>query len=648
MDWDSDRAWSITGAGRGLRMKLAAWRSDSGALTRRWWRVGILVLAVLIVLFAGIAELVTPPHLMLFGLVVVGPVLAAATARPWAVAAVGALALLVGWATSTWNGSGGTLNQSVRLWVIAGMILISIMIAYRQQILERDARRAAEDESMLAGIVHSSEDAIMAADLNGILTTWNEGAVRLYGWTAEEAIGRSVAMLLTPDRMHTLQPTLDALARGERIGAVQTQGIRKDGTIVDLSTSLSPVRDRHGAVIGTAGIERDITDQLRAERRRQQILERSARAERLESLGQLAGGIAHDFNNLLAINLNYLEFALEQTTDPDTHNDLTRAKASAERARDLTRQLLVFARKQPTTPETIDLNTVITDTRTLLDRTIGTHIELITHLHPHPLPIRADRSRLEQVLLNLVINARDAMPDGGMIIIENGPTTLTEDTSHQLAPGPYAHLTITDTGTGMPPDIAAHVFEPFFTTKTKQHGTGLGLATAYGILTEAGGTITLTTEPGVGTTFRILLPLTTAGTPAATRTTKAPPGHGQRILVVDDDPDVRQATTRILRRHGYEVTAAPDGYTALEHLSQNPCDLLLTDIVMPGMSGYQLAESTLRDHPNTLIMLISGASEDTSTTRRLRTDGVPMIYKPFTAEELLQAVHDCTAATAPY
>ncbi|BFU43267.1 PAS domain S-box protein [Krasilnikovia sp. MM14-A1004] len=632
-------------------MKLAEWRSDSGALTRRWWRVGILLLAVLIVLVAGLAELATPPHLMLFGLVVVGPVLAAATARPWAVAAVGALALLVGWATSTWKGSGGSLNQSLRLWVIFGMILISIAVAYRQQILERHARRAAEDESMLAGIVHSSEDAIMSTDLQGTITTWNDGATRLYGWTAEEAVGRSVAIVVAPELAHTIQDSLDRLFRGESITLLASKRQRKDGTLIDVSANLSPVRDRNGTVVSISGIERDVTEQLRADRRRQQILERSARAERLESLGQLAGGIAHDFNNLLAINLNYLEFALEQTTDPDTHNDLTKAKASAERARDLTRQLLVFAGKVPTTTHTIDLNTIITDNHTLLDRAIGTHNELITHLHPHPLPIRADRSRLEQVLLNLVINARDAMPDGGMIIIENGPTTLTDDPTRQppLPPGPYAHLNITDTGTGMPDDIATHVFEPFFTTKTKHHGTGLGLATVYGIITEAGGTITLTTQPGVGTTFRILLPLSTDTTTTTTTHTKAPPGHGQHILVVDDDPDVRQATTRILQRHGYHTTAAPDGYTALEHLQHHPYDLLLTDIVMPGMSGYQLAETTLHDHPTTLILLISGSTEDTSTTRRLRTDGVPIIYKPFTAEELLQAVHECTttADTTP-
>ncbi|BFU44843.1 PAS domain S-box protein [Krasilnikovia sp. MM14-A1004] len=617
-----------------------------GSLAQRWWRVGVLSLSVLIVALVGVAALLTPPYLMLFGLVAVGPVLAATAARPWAVAAIGALALVVGWATSTWQGSAGTLNQELRLWVIAGMTVVSIGVAHRQRILERHAQRASGEQSMLAAIVRSSEDAIAAADMDGNYLSWNRGAERLYGYTAKEMIGTNARILLPPESRARMPRIMADVGRGRRISHLQTRRIRKDGTVFDASTSLSPVRDRHGAVIGVAAIVRDTTEQTLADRRRQQILERSARAERLESLGQLAGGIAHDFNNLLAINLNYLEFALEQTTDPDTHNDLTKAKASAERARDLTRQLLVFAGKVPTTTHTIDLNTIITDNHTLLDRAIGTHNELITHLHPHPLPIRADRSRLEQVLLNLVINARDAMPDGGMIIIENGPTTLTDDPTRQppLPPGPYAHLNITDTGTGMPDDIATHVFEPFFTTKTKHHGTGLGLATVYGIITEAGGTITLTTQPGVGTTFRILLPLSTDTTTTTTTHTKAPPGHGQHILVVDDDPDVRQATTRILQRHGYHTTAAPDGYTALEHLQHHPYDLLLTDIVMPGMSGYQLAETTLHDHPTTLILLISGTSEDTSGTGRLADQDIPMIFKPFTAEELLQAVHERTTA----
>ncbi|BFU44842.1 two-component system sensor histidine kinase NtrB [Krasilnikovia sp. MM14-A1004] len=484
-------------------MRYEDWRREHGSLTHGWWRVAVLSFSVLIIILTSLVDLATPRELTAFGLVIAAaPVLAAVSARPWAVAAVGALAWVMARATSSWQGLGGTTFQQLRLWVLIGITVLSVAVAHSQNVLERRANRGAASESTLAAIVESSEDAIVAMDLSGIIVSWNPSAERMYGFAAEEMIGRTVHRFLSPERAAILPQIMADIRQGGRISHFQTRRLCRDGSYLDVSTSVSPIRDRHGTVVGVAAIDRDITALKHAEEHRAQILERSARAERLESLGQLAGGIAHDFNNLLAINLNYLEFALEQTTDPDTRDDLTRAKASAERARDLTRQLLVFAGKQPTTAETIDLNTVITETRTLLDRTIGGNIELVTHLHPHALPIRADRARLEQALLNLAINARDAMPDGGMIIIE----------SRIEQPDGHARLDITDTGTGMTPEVAAHAFEPFSTTRTTHHSTGLGLATVYGIVTEAGGTITLTTEPGVGTTFSILIPLSTADT----------------------------------------------------------------------------------------------------------------------------------------
>ncbi|WP_412745834.1 two-component system sensor histidine kinase NtrB [Krasilnikovia sp. MM14-A1004] len=502
-------------------MRYEDWRRDSGSHSGTWWRAGLLSFAVVIIIVISVVDLATSRGLTAFGLIiVVGPALAVASNRPWAVAAVGAFAGVMAWATSSWQGLRGTPYQQVRLWAIAGMTLVGVAVAYSHRVLERRADQLAEDEAMLAAIVESADDAIIATDPNGIVLSWNRSAERLYCYTADEMIGESILRVVPPDAPQ-LAEVVARVDRAEAFSLIRAQRRHKDGHLFDVSTRASPVRDRDGRLIALAGITRDVSAEERAEQEHQQILDRSARAERLESLGQLAGGIAHDFNNLLAINLNYLEFALEQTTDPDTRDDLTRAKASAERARDLTRQLLVFAGKQPTTAETIDLNTVITETRTLLDRTIGGNIELVTHLHPHALPIRADRARLEQALCNLVINARDAMPDGGMIVVEDGVADVRDEPRHQPAPlpGRYACLTVTDTGTGMSPDIAAHVFEPLFTTRSPHH-MGLGLATAYGIVTDAGGTITLTTRPGVGTTFRILLPLCTVGAdnPATTAT----------------------------------------------------------------------------------------------------------------------------------
>ncbi|MET8151219.1 nitrogen regulation protein NR(II) [Actinoplanes sp. NPDC049668] len=485
-----------------------------------WRHAGVLTAAMLLIVAGGVAELATPPRVVLSGIVVLGLVLAAASARPWAVAAVGVFAALTAWATSSWQGLAGSTVQLTVLSLVAGATLLSMAVARRQQVLEGRGSGAAQNRSMLAAIVESSEDAIITTDLKGRITTWNDGATRLYGWTAQEAIGRTITLVLPPHRAANLATVLAQTAEGRAVGLLETQRIRKDGTVIDVTTSVSPVHDNDGTVVGGAGIERDITERKCAERERRQILERSARAERMESLGQLAGGIAHDFNNLLAINLSYLEFALERTTDPQAIKDLDRARAATDRARDLTRQLLLFARKEPANAELIDLNSVIDETRTLLQRSIGAHIELVAHPAEEPVTIRADRSRTEQILLNLVINARDAMPDGGVIAMEAEPVAVPGDPSRQpsLPAGAYARLRVADTGTGMPPEVAAHIFEPFFTTKAKQHGTGLGLATVYGIVTDAGGTITVTSEPNVGTTFEILLPLAEDEPPPSAQT----------------------------------------------------------------------------------------------------------------------------------
>ncbi|MEU7908910.1 PAS domain S-box protein [Actinoplanes sp. NPDC049118] len=618
----------------------------------RWRHVGILATAVLLVIAWGIADLATPPQLMMFGVVVLGPVLAAASARPRSVAAVGVFALLVAGGTSSWQGLAGTAVQVLGLSVIAGTTLLSMAVARHQQVLEGRGYGAAENRSTLAAIVESSGDAIITTDLIGTITTWNDSATRVYGWTAQEAIGRSITMLLKPERAARFPAIMARLAEGQTVGMLETQRIHKDGTVIDVSSSVSPVRDEYGTVVGGAGIERDITARKRAERQRQQILERSARAERLESLGQLAGGIAHDFNNLLAINLNYLEFAREQTTDPEVSRDLDRARAAADRARDLTRQLLLFARKEPANAELIDLNAVIAETRALLQRSIGAHIELVAHLAEEPVTVRADRSRIEQILLNLVINARDAMPDGGVIAMEADSVEVPDDPDRQppLPAGTYVRLRVTDTGTGIPPEVAAHIFEPFFTTKAKQHGTGLGLATVYGIVAAAGGGITLDSEPGVGTTFQILLPLATADDPPAGAPAPVPRGDGRHILLVEDDvldkddSEAGRVTGRILESHGFRVTIVGHGPAALDELRRRPFDLLLTNVIMLGMSGTQLVDVVRREHPSMPVLLISGYAEDIANVHRLCAAGIPVVHRPFTAEELLRAVH--RAATA--
>ncbi|RZU49250.1 PAS/PAC sensor hybrid histidine kinase [Krasilnikovia cinnamomea] len=623
-------------------------RQRAGAL-ESGWRSGLLVIATLLAIVAAVADFLTPPDVVFFWLVVMAPVLAATLLRPWAVAVVGLVALLMVWVMTVRHGLAGTTAQTVRLGAILGMTVLSAAFAHRLGVLESRAHRGAEKESTLAAIVHSTEDAVIMTDLDGTITTWNEGATRQYGWSAEEAIGREISLVYPPDSMDGLPETLATLRRGDGTGAFEARRVRKDGAVVDVSVSMSPVRDRHGRVVAVACIERDVTVLKRAEEQRRQIMERSALAERLESLGQLAGGVAHDFNNLLAINLNYLDFVLEQTSDPDARQDLTRARASAERARELTRQLLLFARQEPGDGDVIDLDSVIEDARALLGRTIGGHVELITRPSPQPLAIRADWGRMEQILLNLVINARDAMPDGGTVIIEAAPVELDDDPDRlpPLPAGSYAQLQVSDTGTGMTPEVAARIFEPFFTTKAKQHGTGLGLATVYAIVTESGGDISVTSEPQVGTTFRILLPTVTAGTaPPDDAATQASGSAGRRVLVAEDDPEVRRIAVRILETNGYQVSQAEHGRAALDRIHRRPFDLLITDVIMPEMSGSRLAETVRMQYPGLRILLISGYSEETARVQHLVMDGVPLIHKPFTAVELLDAVRQALGVTA--
>ena len=384
----------------------------------------------------------------------------------------------------------------------------------------------------LAAIVRSSGDAIIGKTLDGTITSWNAGATRMYGYLPGEMIGRNIAMMLPADSKDELGAIFERLRRGERVEPYETRRVRKDGSIVDVSLCVSPIKDRGGRVVGASAVGRDITERNQAHR-----------AERLETLGRLAGGIAHDFNNLLAIVLSYADFIAEQTTgQPRVRADAEHIQAAAIRASRLTRQLLMFSRREHAAPVRLDLAAVINDMADLL-RTSVAHVELRLSLPPRPAIVMADRGQLEQVLLNLAVNAGDAMREGGTLIIAarhtrpgDGDVQAGRDAAPGPGPDPVVELTVSDTGTGMHPDVAAHIFEPFFTTKPASEGTGLGLSTVYGIITGLGGVITVDSVEGTGTTFRICLPALTEAADveaSATATTASQP----TILVVDDEPD---------------------------------------------------------------------------------------------------------------
>ncbi len=379
-----------------------------------------------------------------------------------------------------------------------------------------------------------------------------------------------------------------------------------------------------------------------------------AQSQRLESLGQLAGGVAHDFNNLLSVMLNYVSFvsddvaAAAAVAGPDLAShleaasaDLAEVKKAGERAAGLTHQLLVFARRDVIRPQVLDVNTVITAVEEMLRRTLGEHVELVTSLAGDLWPVLADPGQLEQVLVNLAVNARDAMPAGGTLTIDTSNITVDADTiagGSGARKGRNVRLRVGDTGTGIPADVAQHVFEPFFTTKRDHGGTGLGLATVYGILAQADGDIRIYSEPGAGTTFTITLPVTAE---AAVLIAEPVPYQrtpkGETVLIVEDEDALREVTRRIFTRNGYQVITAADGREALrvaaDHLGE--IHLLVTDVVMPQMLGKEVAEKMRLIKPEIEVVFMSGYARGVLTSEGRLDPGFALVEKPFSEADLL-------------
>jgi PAS domain S-box-containing protein len=498
-------------------------------------------------------------------------------------------------------------------------------------------------ERLQAAIVASSSDAIIARNLDGEITSWNAGAVRMYGYGADEAVGSEMTVMIPPGRADELPELTDRIHRGEPVEHYETERVRRDGTTIFVSVSMSPIHDAPGRIVGTSAVARDITDRKRIEAERDALSERLRRSERLESLGQLAGGVAHDFNNLLGAILNYAKFAADQTTEnPDLNADIQQIQAAAERGARLTRQLLIVGRREPIHLETLELNVIVADIRDLLARSIGGHIELNVHPEAALPRVRADRGQIDQVLLNLAVNARDAMPSGGTLTIATRLTELDDGYVRLHAnatPGRHVELSVSDTGSGMSREVTEHIFEPFFTTKPRGQGTGLGLATVYAIVTEAGGSVSVYSEEGIGTTFRVLFPaVDQPATPAPAVPAADPGGHGETILLVEDEPALLKSTARILEGNGYIVLAAATGTDALAIAAEHDVQLLLTDSVMPNMSGSELAENILTLRPGLPILFMSGYSERMVGRQRIVSEDMAFVGKPFTVQALLQRI----------
>jgi PAS domain S-box-containing protein len=652
-----------------------------------------------------------------------------------------------------------------------------------------DRRRAAAASARLASIIQSSHSAVIGKNLDLVVTSWNPAAERLYGYTAEEMIGRPIEKLFpTGDRERELR-VMSAARRGEWVEEYQTRRVRKDGTIIDVLLTLSPIVDGTGKTVGISGIARDVTERERAEARTRSVLEAApdamvcvdpegrivlvnaqterlfgypreeligqpveilvpedarvkhtayrhtymgdpkprpmgagmeftarrrdgttfpaeislsaidadegilitaavrdvserveAQAERdrlrsqaerdrlerqlqqsqrLESLGQLAGGVAHDFNNLLGVISSYAAFAAEEVEAKaphdgwqTIHSDIEQVQRAADRAADLTHQLLSFARREVVQPRVLNLNDTVSSVQQLLQRTLGEHIELVTRLSSDLHDVLADPGQIEQVLINLAVNSRDAMPGGGHLAIETANTDVDEAYAAGrigLTPGRYVTVKVSDTGAGMPAEVIDRAFEPFFTTKPKGEGSGLGLATVYGIITQAGGSVRIYSEPGLGTSVLLLLPVTDRlPLPDEHRPAKPEGGSGETVLIVEDEAALREVTRRMLARNSYSVLVAANGQEAIEVAAacQERIDVLLTDVVMPGMQGKEVAERVSAIQPGVRVLFMSGYTQGLLGTQGILESGVNLIEKPFSEASLLTKLRVVIGAPA--
>jgi PAS domain S-box-containing protein len=410
-----------------------------------------------------------------------------------------------------------------------------------------------------------------------------------------------------------------------------------DGRIAWTEQRAVAIRDHAGRVIAVEGILRDVTSRVLADQERERMDRELRQTDRLDSLGRLAGGIAHDFNNALAVIMAYAGELVSSLPDGDAARaDAVHIAQAAEHAAALTRQLLIFSRLEPSRPETLSLAGVVTDIEQLLRRTIGEDIEFLTLIEEDLDPVTIDRSKLEQVIMNLVVNSRGAMPHGGRLCIE----------AANIQERQLVSLTISDTGSGMPPEVVQHAFEPFFTTKGPGQGTGLGLATVYGVVKEAGGDISLQSQPGSGTTITVLLPAADQEiTRAPVTRPAAANGAGQVILVVEDEDAVRTVVTRILTRAGYQVIPAANAKDALEIITNFAVriDAMLTDVVMPGMPGPRLADRMRDVRPQVPLLLMSGYTAGALSEDPAALGDLPLIRKPFNAGTLLRHLQDALA-----
>ena len=513
--------------------------------------------------------------------------------------------------------------------------------------LARDAAERTSTEQALRlsetryrELFENAIDAIFTTDLDLNFTALNRAAEVLLGYGREEAKALNFAALITSEALKVVQRNLDEQRAGSPASAYETEILARGGRRVPIEITTRLV-SREGVAVAIEAIARDISDRKRLEQGLRQ-------AQKMEAIGRLAGGVAHDFNNLLTVILGYSEdLVLRLAPDDPSRDAAVEIKNAANSAADLTRQLLAFSRRQLVRPIVLNLNTIVARLAPMLRRVVGKDMSLHIRVDSDVCAVKADPGQMEQVIMNLVVNARDAMPQGGDVIIETKHTVIDPgDTLERpwLAPGQYVVLVVEDTGHGMDADTKTHLFEPFFTTKDVGKGTGLGLSTVYGIVKQSSGYILVDSEPGQGSRFRVYFP--DRGADEIDAEPESTAVHGswlgtESVLLVDDDRGVREFAVRALATRGYEVAAASSGdevQRLCEHRSH--LDLLVTDIVMPGMDGRSLAGVLSARYPGMRVLYMSGYTSDPIVSSLILDPSRAFIPKPFTAQSLAEKVRE--------
>ena len=503
-------------------------------------------------------------------------------------------------------------------------------------------RKAAEEsQARLTMAVEQAGESIVVTDTRGTIQYVNPAFERITGYDRMEVIGQNPRILKSGRQDPEFYKVLwQILCRGE-VWRGTFFNRRKDGTLYEEDAVISPVRDPSGRVVNYVAVKRDVTDVRRME-------EQLRQSQKMEAVGRLAGGVAHDFNNLLTAISGYSDLLLHRLPEYSTlRRDVEEIRKAGDRAAALTRQLLAFSRRQVLQPKVLDLNAVVTNMGQMLRRLVGEDIALSTDLSPSLSRVNVDPGQIEQVIVNLALNARDAMPDGGKVVIETSNAELDEDYCSRhpyVTPGRFVMVAVSDTGHGMSAEVKEHIFEPFFTTKPKGSGTGFGLSTTYGAVKQAGGSIEVYSEVGVGTTIRIYLPRVEGKPPEIAGADRPGTLRGgtETVLLVEDEEIVRKLAVRVLDELGYRVLQAGNGDEAITLAlgCGERIDLLLTDVVMPGMSGRELANRLTQVHPGTRVLFTSGYTDDAIVHHGVLDDGVAFLGKPYSPLALAGKVRE--------